>query len=356
MTDSASSGQPKLTAHVKAAGCAAKISAGELGEILRELPSLKSPALLTGMDHFEDAAVYRISEDVAIIQTTDFFPPVVDDPYTFGRIAAVNALSDVYAMGGRPVLALNILCFPTCDYPLEIVRAILKGGADAIAESGAVLAGGHSIQAPEPIYGLSVTGLVHPSAILTNGGAKAGDALVLSKSIGTGVGLLGMKGEQLSATAQQSLLKNLTTLNDQILAAGLQYELHAATDITGFGLIGHLHEMAEASGLLASINAAGVPLLPAVRQLAAEGFVPAGAYANRQTYQPFVNYIDAVDDSLMDLLFDPQTAGGLLFSLPAKDATLLTRDLKALGVAAATIGAFRTGKSGQVEVSLYDKA
>lgn len=356
MTDTTDSDSPKLTAHVKAAGCAAKISPGELAEILRELPSLKSANLLTGMDHFEDAAVYRISEDLAIIQTTDFFPPVVDDPYTFGRIAAVNALSDVYAMGGQPVLALNILCFPTCDYPLEVVRAVLKGGADAVAESGAILAGGHSIQAPEPIYGLSVTGTVHPSAILTNGGAKAGDYLVLSKPIGTGVGLLGMKGEQLSTTAKQSLVGNLTTLNKRTLESALKYEVNAATDVTGFGLIGHLHEMAAASGLAASINVDSVPLLPEVRKLAEEGFVPAGAYANRQAYQLHVDNMAEVDDSLLDLLFDPQTAGGLLLSLPKTSAVSLTRELQALGIAAATIGVLKAGKPGRVDINPYHTA
>ncbi len=355
MTDVAKTGSQKLTANIKAAGCAAKISPAELAEILRELPRLSAPNLLTSMDNFEDAAVYKISADTAIIQTTDFFPPVVDDPYTYGRIAAVNALSDVYAMGGRPVLALNILCFPTCDYPPEVLKKILRGGADAVVEAGACMAGGHSIQAPEPVYGLSVMGIVHPDHILTNGGAHAGDAIILCKPIGTGVGLLGLKGEQLKEQDARALLLNLSTLNDKALARALEFSIHAATDVTGFGLAGHLHEMAAASGLSAKLYAGRVPLLPAVLELAAQGFVPAGAYANRNAYREHIRYKYDPDEELMDLFFDPQTAGGLLLALERKSARELVAKLTDDGLNAAIVGEFQAGNPGEVEVFEREK-
>lgn len=352
MTDTQRSGFAKLTASIKAAGCAAKMSPTELAEVLRALPSLSSPNLLTGMENFEDAAVYKITEDIAIIQTTDFFPPVVDDPYTFGRIAAVNALSDVYAMGGAPILALNILCFPTCDYPLSVAREILRGGADTVAEAGAVMAGGHSIQLPEPIYGLCVTGVVHPARMLTNSGARVGDVVVLSKPVGTGVGLLGLKGGQLSETQREELIRNLTTLNNRSLEIALRYQVHAATDVTGFGLIGHLHEMACASGLEFALWADSVPLLPGTQALAQQGFVPAAAYSNRRAYQPFVNNKIDVDESLADLLYDPQTAGGLLFCVDQMQAENLLQELQQLEMTSAAIGTFRSGTAGAVEIGV----
>ncbi|SRR5579875_136197 len=354
MTDTQDSGSAKLTANVKAAGCAAKISSGELAEIVRALPGLASPDLLAGMENFEDAAVYRITEELAIIQTTDFFPPVVDDPYTFGRIAAVNALSDVYAMGGRPILALNMLCFPTCDYPLSVAREILRGGAEVIAEAGAALGGGHSIQGREVIYGLSVTGVVHPAAVLTNGGALAGDCLVLTKPVGTGVCLLGLKGGELPEGARRELIANLTALNNRSLDAARRYPLHAATDVTGFGLIGHAHEMAQASGLAVYLSAPSVPLLPAALELAAQGFVPAGAYANRKAYANHIRYGEEVETALADLLFDPQTAGGLMLALPDEPARRLVSDLRELGLPAAVVGMFHAGPAGLVEVANHD--
>lgn len=352
MTDTKSSGFSKLRASVEAAGCAAKISAAELAEVLRALPPVSNPNLLTQMGNFEDAAVYKITEDLAIIQTTDFFPPVVDDPYIFGRIAAVNALSDVYAMGGAPILALNILCFPTCDYSLDVAGEILRGGADAVAEAGAVIAGGHSIQTSNTIYGLSVTGLVHPQRMLTNGGARSGDAVVLTKPIGTGAGLLGLTGGQLSEQNRKELLDNLTTLNNKALEAALRYQIHAATDVTGYGLIGHLHEMALASKLTCTLWPDRVPLLPGTRALAEQGFVPAAAYSNRKMYQTVISNIVDIDESLADLLFDPQTAGGLLLSLDVNQAKDLLQDLQQLGIRCAAIGRFKSDTPGTVEISI----
>ncbi len=344
----------KLTANIKAAGCAAKIGPGELNQIVRTLSGSTCAELLTGIRNFEDAAVYKITDELAIVQTVDFFPPVVDDPFLYGRIAAVNALSDVYAMGGRPILALNVFCFPTCDYPIEVAAEILRGGAQAISEAGAVLGGGHSIQGPEPVYGLSVTGLVHPARILTNGGARDGDLLVLCKPIGTGVGLLALKGEVLPEAARQALLNNLTVLNNRSLEIALPYAIHAATDVTGFGLIGHLHEMAQASELQVILQADRVPLLPESHSLAEQGFVPAGAYANRKAYESSVCFIKEVETALADLLFDPQTAGGLLFSLAPSEAVALEGKLRQAGIQASVIGHFEKGQAGLVEVTADD--
>lgn len=350
MTDERQTASKILTANVKAGGCAAKIGAAELQQILTNLPLTTSPHLLTGMEHFEDAAVYKLSDELAIIQTIDFFPPVVDDPFLYGMIAAANALSDVYAMGGTPLLALNVLCFPTCDFPIEVVRDIVRGGATQVQAAGAILAGGHSIQSHEPIYGLSVTGVVRPSEVLTNGGAKDGDAIILCKPIGTGVALLGMKANIMSKQSDQALLKSLTTLNNKTLDIALKYGPHAATDVTGFGLIGHVHEMAKASGLAARITTNKIPFLPEVVELAEQGFVPAGAYGNRKSYEQFTTYINDVELPVTDLLFDPQTSGGLLLAVPLEKSEQLVKELIASDIQASSIGIFKTGKSGFVEV------
>lgn len=338
----------RLTANVKAGGCAAKMSAHDLAEIVFGIPKLDCPQLLAGMDNFEDASVYKISDDLAVIQSIDFFPPLVDDPFLFGQISAVNALSDVYAMGGRPVMALNIFSFPSCDLPLSAAKEILKGGAQMISKSGAVLAGGHSIQGKEVLYGLSVMGLVHPDKILTNNNAKAHDQIILCKPIGSGVGLLALKGGVLSKQAEKTLVANLTLLNDQVLNLALKYKIHAATDVTGFGLIGHLHEMASASGLKAKLFTKAIPYLPEVESLVEQGFVPAAAYANRKSYENYVEQI--TDDPFMDLLFDPQTAGGLMFSVDGQQAAQLIADLKANNLVGFVIGEFIPGKSGAVEL------
>jgi selenide,water dikinase len=339
-----------LTHRVKAAGCAAKISASQLSDIVRALPQFASPQLLTSIDTFEDAAVYKLSESQALVQTIDFFPPVVDDPYTFGVIAATNALSDIYAMGGTPTLALNVLCFPVCDFPLAVASRIMEGGAHAVKQAGALIVGGHSIQSTDLIYGLCVSGFVHPDRILINCGARDGDAILLCKAIGTGVGLLGLKGEMLRDEAAAQLMRSLTQLNAGAATVAASCRVHACTDITGFGLIGHLHEMAKGSGLQATLKADRVPLLPEVRELASQGFVPAGAYANRTSYQQDVSISRHVDLAVADLLFDPQTSGGLLLALPAEDCQSVLSALSGLGYTAACIGEFHKGKKGQVEV------
>ena len=340
----------KLTANIKAYGCAAKISASELAQIVGSLPQFSSENLLCGTKNFEDAAVYKMNDELAIISTIDFFPPVVDDPFMYGKIAAVNALSDVYAMGGKPLLALNVFCFPTCDFPLELAEQIIAGGAEAMKEANCLLVGGHSIQAQDPIYGLAVTGTIHPDKILSNDGAQENDAIVLCKPLGTGIDLLAHKGGELSADALKVLLFNLTRLNGPCLDIALNFDLHSATDITGFGMIGHLHEMSKASNLGARLYSSKLPLLPEVESCAELGLVPAAAYANRQAYSSFVSFSDAVPLARTDILFDPQTSGGLLFALPQKQADKLIEELSAGGWPAANVGEFVHGKAGFLEV------
>jgi selenide,water dikinase len=354
MSDKIEIEQKRLTSNVKAGGCAAKLGSAELAKLLARVPSKTTPALIAGIGNFEDAAVYKISEDLAIVETIDFFPPVVDDPYLFGQIAAANALSDIYAMGAKPILALNIVCFPTCDFEDHVLVDILRGGADQVEKAGAVIAGGHSIQLGEPVYGLAVTGLVKPQEMLTNGGAKPFDKLVLSKPIGSGVAILGMKAEMLSQGAQEVLLRSLSTLNATALEAGRKYEIHALTDVTGFGLAGHLHEMAKGSSLKVQLNISSVRTFPEVVELAQQGLVPAGSYGNRESFKDSITYINKVELELEDLLFDPQTSGGLLFSVSADDADKLAKDLCTLGLDAAVIGEMlpkdENKKAGMVEV------
>lgn len=337
-------------AHVKAGGCAAKISPSQLAEIVRGLPKFSDPQLLTTIESFEDAAVYKISDELALVQTIDFFPPVVDDPFLFGRIAAVNAISDIYAMGGRPVMALSVLCFPTCDFPLSVAQQIVEGGAAALKDAGAALAGGHSIQAPEPIYGLAVTGLISPQNILTNGGAKSGDAIVLTKRIGSGALLLAHKAEILSEESEKELFGSLTQLNGMALDIALPFKPHAATDVTGFGLIGHAHEMAKASNVKCVLFAEEVPLFSDAREYASQGLVPAGAYANRKAYEKIAYINDSVDLTISDLLFDPQTSGGLMFAVDRAQADSLVKGLQSAGLTGSIIGEFVEGPAGQVEV------
>lgn len=342
----------KLTAHVKAGGCAAKIAPAELAEIVQSLPKFVDPQLLTSTDSFEDAAVYKLSDDVALVQTIDFFPPVVDDPYLFGRISAVNALSDVYATGGRPITCLAMLCFPTCDFPLSVAQEILRGGADAVKAAGALLVGGHSIQGPEPIYGLAVTGLIDPKTILTNDGGKDGDALVLTKRIGSGVLLLAHKAGWLDESLRDTLFDSLTLLNKQALEIALPYKPHAATDITGFGLVGHLHNVAQASNLKCTLWINSIPFFPEAARFAETGLVPGGAYANRNAYKKISYIKDGIEESALDLIYDPQTSGGLLFALPEERAQKLVKDLQQAGLTGAIIGTLSAGERGVVEVKV----
>ena len=292
-----------------------------------------------GYDSSDDAAVYKVSDDVAMIQTVDFFPPVVDDPYTFGQIAAANALSDVYAMGGEPRLAMNLLASPSC-LPVEAVGDILAGGASKVTEAGAVIAGGHSIEDQEPKYGLCVTGLVHPSRILTNSGAREGDILVLTKAIGTGILSTAAKAELLEEADYRHMVELMTTLN-KYAAQAAAVPLSACTDITGFGLVGHVKEMAEGCGHTIELWAGQVPIVPKALELARDGIIPAGAYRNMDFTAGETLEDPAVPREVLDCLYDPQTAGGLLFSVPEAHLSGLLAQLADAGVPAAAIGAVR---------------
>lgn len=329
----------RLTELVEAAGCAAKIAPGELAGVLAGLPRLDAPELVVGFDASDDACVWDLGDGLGLIATTDFFPPMVDDPFLFGQVAATNALSDVYAMGGRPALALNLLCFPNC-LGIEVAGQILAGGAEACRRAGCVVAGGHSINDHEPKYGLAVTGFVQLEERLENGGARVGDALVLTKALGTGILTTAHKGGILDDAGVRVATDSMVTLNEAPirLARELGFWPHAATDVTGFSLMGHACEMAEASGVTLSVDAAAVPLMAHAREMAALGLIPAGAYRNRDFFGPRVALADTLPLDLADVLFDPQTSGGLLLALGEKDAERLVSALRNEGLPAAVIG------------------
>lgn len=329
----------RLTDLVEAAGCAAKIAPGELAGVLAGLPRLESERLVVGFDTSDDACVWDLGDGRGLISTTDFFPPMVDDPFLFGQVAAANALSDVYAMGGSPALALNLLCFPNC-LGVEVAGQILAGGAETCRRAGCVVAGGHSINDHEPKYGLAVTGFVPLDERLENGGAREGDAIVLTKALGTGVLTTARKGGLLDDAGLKVATDSMTTLNDAPvrLARELGCWPHAATDVTGFSLMGHACEMAEASGVTLRLDASAVPVMPRAREMAALGLVPSGAYRNRDFFGPRVELDETLPLDLADVLFDPQTSGGLLLSLCEGDAERLASALRDEGLPAAVIG------------------
>jgi selenide,water dikinase len=306
--------------------------------VLRQIPVVKNQNLLVGLDTSDDAAVYRVSDEMALISTVDFFTPVVDDPYAFGQIAACNALSDIYAMGGKPILALNVVAFPE-DLVEDILPGVLKGGADKIKEAGAVVGGGHSIKNPEPVYGLSVLGQVHPDRVITNAGAKPGDVLILTKPLGTGVATTALKAGMLDEKTEKLVVNIMSTLNKAASEAATEIGVHAVTDITGFGLMGHAYEMAEASNVTIKINSRAIPVIPGVEELAAMGLLPAGLYHNRRYLEGKIKVCDGIPEVVSDLVFDPQTSGGLLISLKKEKAEALANLLKSKGVVdAAVIG------------------
>ena len=275
------------------------------------------PHVLVGLDTSDDAAVYQITEDCAMIQTVDFFTPVVDDPYLFGQIAAANALSDVYAMGGIPKVALNIVGFPNCLSP-DVLSEIMKGGADKVKEAGAILIGGHSIQNDEPFYGLSVSGLVHPGKIQKNYGTKPGDCILLTKQIGTGIINTAAKVNFASERAKNESYKVMASLNRKGKEVMDHFTVHACTDITGFGLMGHALEMAEASKVSFHLQSSYIPYIPESLEYAELGMIPAGAYANRKFQSPKVD-VSRISTAFQDILFDPQSSGGLLYCIPMEE-------------------------------------
>ncbi len=291
---------------------------------------------MVGYDTADDACVYRISDTLALVQTVDFFPPMVDDPFVFGQIAAANALSDIYAMGGTPTHAMNLLCFPSC-LELEVAAEILRGGADKAAEAGCAIAGGHTVTDNEPKYGLCVSGFVDPRRVLLNSSAKAGDALILTKALGTGILTTAYKGGLLTEEELRPAVDSMRLLNKSAAQAATGLEVHACTDITGFGLAGHLCEMAEGSGLTAALDASAMPALPRALEMARMGLIPAGAYRNRDHFGPRTSF-EGLPLELADLAFDPQTSGGLLFALGEGEAETLANNLRGAGLAFARIG------------------
>ncbi len=317
-------------------GCAAKVGPGTLSGILCKLPKFQNPDLLVGTETSDDAAVYRISDELAIIQTLDFFTPVADDPYDFGQIAAANALSDVYAMGGEPKTALNIVAFPK-DMDTEILGEILKGGADKVMEAGAVLAGGHTIQDDTPKYGLSVTGFVHPDKFWKNYGALTGDRLILTKALGTGIINTAIKADMASEGAREAALASMKTLNKGARDVLKKYQIHACTDVTGFGLGGHGTEMAEGSNKTLVIHTEQLPVLPNVEEYASMGLIPGGAYRNRE-FAGKTGYTSTAVLWKEDLVFDPQTSGGLLAAVPEEETDSIVKELKKAGLPASVIG------------------
>lgn len=319
---------------------------------MRDLPLVHHPNLLTGFEHAEDAGVYKLSDDTAIVQTVDFFTPTVDDPFVFGQIAATNALNDIYAMGAKPLTAMNIVCFPIKTMNISVLRDVLQGGLDKIREAGALLVGGHSVEDNEIKYGLSMTGIVHPDKVLYNRGAKPGDRIILTKPLGTGIISTAIKAQEASERQIKQAVDCMTLLNkrasEMMIASG---GIHACTDITGFGLLGHACEMIEGSHVGMKINAATVPVLEGVRDLMEMGFIPGGLYRNKDFRIKQVVKEKTCPDWLFDLFFDPQTAGGLFFSISADKAGKIIESMRAAGIAhAAVVGEVTREHQGEVWV------
>lgn len=316
----------RLTQMTKASGWAAKIGPETLAQVLSKLPKFKNDKLIVGLETSDDACVYKINDELAMIQTVDFFTPVVDDPYTFGQIAAANSLSDIYAMGGEPTLALNIIGFPNCLSP-DVMAEILKGGASKVIEAGATIAGGHSVEDDEPKYGMCVTGFIEPSKVLKNYGAKPGDVLILTKPIGTGIINTAYKAGMCSIETENEAIHVMASLNKNAKRVIEHYPINCCTDITGFGLAGHSAEMAEASNVTFELYIKKVPVIGSVFEYAETGLVPAGSYRNRKYFSDKV-CIEDIEEKYVDLAFDPQTSGGLMFSVNEKYAEEILEKLE----------------------------
>ena len=307
--------------------------------------------LIVGLKHADDAGVYKITDDIAIIQTVDFFTPIVDDPYWFGQIAAANALSDVYAMGGVPKTAMNIVCFPIKQMDISILRRIIQGGIDKMKEADVVLAGGHSVEDNEMKYGLAVTGLIHPDHIITKKDLRVKDRLILTKPLGTGIINTAVKGGLVSAEIIESVTKLMASLNREAAEIMKDYPVHACTDITGFGLLGHIAEMVVDSGFGIKIQSDMIPIIRGALDYARMGLIPAGAYKNREFREKIVDISSSVDRTVQDILFDPQTSGGLLICVERESADDLLIRLKNKGMDAAIIGEVLPEPKGRIVVN-----
>ena len=330
-------------------GCTAKLGAGVLSRILEKLPrSEQDPNLLVGYDSKDDAAVYRITDELAFVQTVDFFPPMVDDPYTFGQIAAANALSDIYAMGGEVKTALNLVCFPE-SMDLNVLGEILRGGAEKVAEAGGSLAGGHSIVDTGVKYGLSVTGLVDPRRMTANDTGRPGDKLILTKALGVGLICTANRVGEAAPDQMEGAIRSMTTLNKTAAEIAHKYEVHAATDVTGFSFLGHLHEMME-NKLSCVIDAHAVPVLPGAWEAADACLYTAAGQRNRNHTGPFVRF-ENVPFPMEEILFDPQTSGGLLLAAAPQDAAALEQELRAAGLPAAIVGEILEKQTTEITVN-----
>ena len=309
-----------------------------MSDIMRDLPLIQDPNLLTGFEHAEDAGVYKLTDDLAIVQTVDFFTPTVDDPFVFGQIAATNALNDIYAMGAKPLTAMNIVCFPIKTMEKSVLREVLLGGLDKMREAGVLLVGGHSVEDNEIKYGLSVTGVVHPDKVFYNQGARAGDKLILTKPLGTGIISTAIKAEEASPEQISQAIRAMTGINKtacEIMIA--ENDAHACTDITGFGFLGHACEMIEGGDVGLRINSASIPVFAGVRDLMETGFIPGGLYRNKNFRINQVEKEQSCPDWIFDLLFDPQTAGGLFFSLPGEKAQKIVEKMLSSGISEAAV-------------------
>lgn len=335
----------KLTKLAKCAGCGAKVGAGVLAKLLDGIRVHQDPNLLVGFDKSDDASVYKISDELALVQTVDFFPPIDDDPYIFGQIAATNALSDVYAMGGEPKLALNIMAVPE-SLPKEAVHALLRGGYDKVYEAGAIITGGHSILDDEPKYGLAVTGFVHPDRLLKNCGAEAGDVLFLTKPLGIGILTTAAKVDLVSEETLALAKRLMTTLNKGARDVMVKYRVHACTDVTGFSLLGHGLEMAQGSDMELELDTSAIDLIEEAKGFAKMGILPAGMYRNRTFAEEMVEPGE-VPLYIQDMLYDPQTSGGLLIAVHPDDAAQMFEELKTAVPSAQRIGVVRPYRGGK---------
>ncbi|MDX9905799.1 MAG: selenide, water dikinase SelD [Bacteroidales bacterium] len=340
----------RLTQFTHGLGCACKLRPQVLEELLKNLPAGFHPHVLVGNEQADDAAVYRINDQQAIVQTLDFFTPIVDDPYTFGAIAAANALSDIYAMGARPLFALNIAGFPSNRLPVEVLSQILKGASDKAAEAGIPVIGGHTVDDTEPKFGMVVTGIVHPDKIWRNSGARPGDVLILTKPIGTGILATAMKHGMADQQSINRTIELMLNLNKTAAEVMLDFPVSTATDITGFGVLGHLHEVISASRLDAEILANAVPVIPGAEEMAAAGIIPGGTINNLEFSNRFVKWDENISYVRKILLCDAQTSGGLLVSIPARFADNIIKNLSDKGINGVIIGRMSAKGSGIIYV------
>lgn len=341
-----------LTQMCHCAGCAAKIRAQDIETVLRSLPLPVDSRVLAGHQSADDAVVVQVRPDLALVQTVDFFPPVVDDPVRYGRIAAANSLSDVYAMGGTPLSCMNVTCFPTKKCGTELLQQILVGGLEKVLEAGAVLAGGHTVEDDEPKFGLAVTGTIDPRHIVTKGGARPGDRLVLTKPLGTGILNTANRAGDLSAAVQEKLLSSMETLNRAASEAMVKVGVSGATDVTGYGLLGHALEVCRAADIGIVLHSKKVPFLPEVREAYNNGYYPNGSYANLQYVSPFVELAETVSAETLALLADAQTSGGLLIAVPQDKLEPLLAELDGRRVAARLIGLCTERSAGEKRIRL----